>query len=129
MSLREDLEMLSPEAEVQKAFDESARLEFGSENMNPWTIARHSAAMSMGCKVIAAVCPDAVGLLSKGNYSNIFRDVVIAMWVCSLSDHAVIRLNYAASQSDIEQAFQWAESVGLTYGSKLFIEGVKILDK
>src|SRR5260221_155741 len=97
--------------------------------MHPWTIARHSAAMSMGCKVISAVGPDAVGLLSKGNYSNIFRDVVIAMWICSLSDHAAIRLNYAASQSDIESAFQWAESVGLTYGSKLFIEGVKVLDK
>lgn len=129
MSLQEDLETITPEAGVQIAYNDSARIEFGTEKMHPWTIARHSAAMSMGCSVMSAVGPDTVGLLSKGNYSNIFRDVVIAMWISSLSDHAVIKLNYHRSASDLEQAFSWAEAIGLTYGSKLFLEGVKLLDK
>jgi len=129
VSLADDLATLSPEQSVQKAYDDSACTRLGDQAMHPWTIARHSAAMSMGCGVISAIGPDAVGLLSKGSYRNILRDVIIATWLCSIDAEDVEKINAGL---DIEKAtalaFKFAESRGLSYGSKLFLDGVQLLD-
>jgi len=129
MSLKEDLDTLEPEQEAQKAFDESAVVKFGEQKMHPWTMTRHSAAMSMGCEIMSAIGPSCSQLLAKGTYSNVLKDVVITMWLCSLPEEEVLRINYSTGREDIEKAFKWAEKVGLEYGNKLFLEGIAVLDK
>jgi hypothetical protein len=128
MSLSEDLETLSPADEVQKAYDASGSTKLGDELLHPWTIARHSAAMSMGCGVISAIGPDTVGLLSKGSYRNVLRDVIIAVWLCSIDADRVEKINARMDvEKAIAEAFKFAEQRKITYGSKLFLDGVKLL--
>lgn len=128
MSLKEDLDTLEPEAEAQKAFDESAVIKFGKEKMHPWTMARHSAAMSMGCQVISAIGPSCSQMLQTGTWPNALKDVVIMMWIASLPEEEVLSINYSTGKEDIEKAFKWAEKVGLKYGNELYLEGVAALD-
>lgn len=121
-----------PAKDVQAAYDNSDAGQFAGAPRAAWTIARHSAAMNLGCKIVLAVGPDVKELMVRGTYSNSLRDVIIALWLCTLSETEVIRLNCALSKADEEKAittaFKWAEKVGLEYGSKLFLEGLALLD-
>ena len=129
MSLKDDLDTLEPAEEVQKAFTESAVIKFGDVEMQPWTTARHSAALLLGCEIMANVGAAVNQLLTKGSYPNVLKDVVIAMWICSLPAEEVKRINYSSGPDDVEKAFEWADKVGLTYGTPLFVEGVKMIIK
>lgn len=123
-----------PLLDVQEAFDqaEAGGAEFADQPRAPWTIARHSAAMNLGCKVVLAIGPDVRELMTKGAYSNALRDVIIVLWLCSLPETEVIKLNCIlssqAEQKAIERAFRWADKIGLVYGSKLYLEGLSLLD-
>lgn len=120
--MKQDLDL-----EIQEAFDGA-----GANGRVPWTIARHSAAMNLGCKAVLAVGPDVRELMIKGTYPNALRDVIIVLWLCSLNEKEVIKLNCfmtaEAEQKAISQAFAWADKVGLQYGNKLFLEGLASLD-
>jgi hypothetical protein len=129
MSLKEDLDTLDPAEEVQKAFTDSAAIKFAGVEMHPWTTARHSAALILGCEIMANVGAAVNQLLTKGHYPNMLKDVVIAMWVCSLPAKDVQRINYSSGEDDVTAAFDWAEKVGLTYGTPLYVEGVKMIIK
>lgn len=119
-----------PDSEIQEAFDEA---DSDAETRAPWTIARHSAAMNLGCKAVLAVGPDVRQLMIKGTYPNALRDVIIVLWLCSLSEKEVIKLNCLmmpeAEEKAIARAFEWAEKAGLEYGNKLFLEGLEFLDR
>jgi hypothetical protein len=129
MSLNEDLETLSPEAEVQKAYDRSSGSSIGDIELHPWTIARHSVAMSMGCAVISAIGPEVKGLIEEATYSNILRDCIISLWLSSLSNKEVSRINSRKPSVDlVEVAFEWAEKNKIVYGSAMFLKGVSLLD-
>src|SRR5215471_11762085 len=95
-----------PDLEIQEAFDEAGT---DGETRAPWTIARHSAAMNLGCKAVLAVGPDVRQLMIKGTYPNALRDVIIVLWLCSLSEKEIIKLNCImtpeAEQKAITQAF------------------------
>src|SRR5215475_8373938 len=123
-----------PGLNAQEAFDQvqGEGAEFAGRSRAPWTIARHSAAMNLGCKVVLAIGPDVRELMIRGAYSNALRDVIIVLWLCSLSETEVIKLNCIltpeAEQQAITKAFKWADSIGLVYGSKLYLEGLALLD-
>jgi hypothetical protein len=121
--------------DIQNAFDQAQTngAEFAGDSRAPWTIARHSAAMNLGCKVILAIGPDVRELMTTGTYSNALRDVILVLWLCSLSETEVIKLNCILTketeQEAITKAFKWADKIGLVYGSKLYLEGLALLDE
>jgi|SRR5208282_1129959 len=129
MNLNDDLAILDPVDAAQDAYDESKRLRFRKEALHPWTIARHSVAMTMGCKLITAVGPFVSEFLADGNYSNIYRDVVIALWLCSLDSDEVIKADGAEVPESVRKAYAWAEENGVEYGGAAYLEGVKLLDQ
>jgi|SRR6516225_5226474 hypothetical protein len=124
-----------PVLDIQNAFDQAQvdGTEFAGALRAPWTIARHSAAMNLGCKVILAIGPDVRELMTTGAYSNALRDVILVLWLCSLAETEVIKLNCIlsaqAEQQAITKAFGWADKIGLIYGSKLYLEGLALLDE
>lgn len=128
MSLNEDFETLSPPAEVQKAYDQASGATLSGEKLRPWTIGRQSAAMSLGVSIVKAIGPDIPEMLKKGAWPNVLRDVILCTWLCSLPDHAVTRINCACGEPDVQKAFEWAEAKGMTYGSPIFFEGLKLVD-
>jgi len=129
MNLKEDLAVLDPVEAAQDAYDESKRLRFRKEALHPWTIARHSVAMTLGCKLITSVGPFVTEFLDSGNYSNVYRDVVIVLWLCSLDADEVILADGAEVSESIRKAYSWAEENGVEYGGAAYLEGVKILDR
>jgi hypothetical protein len=120
-NLKEDLETLDPEAEIQKAYDTAQK--------TPWTIARHSAAMSMGCTILSGVFVSEIkGLQDKGVYPNALRDVVIVLWLLSRTEAEVIRVNARQKiEEAIAEAYLWAEKEGIQYGSPKYLDGVRTL--
>lgn len=129
MTLNEDLGILNPAEAAQNAYDESARPRFQASCLHPWTIARHSVAMTLGCRLITAVGPFVTDFLADGNYSNIFRDVVIVLWLSSLDEKQVIEADRAEVDKSMGEAYKWAEEQGIEYGSPAYLEGVSLLDK
>jgi hypothetical protein len=125
--------MNDPALDVQIAYEEGgAGITFAGVTA-PWTIARHSAALSLGCKPLLGVGPDVRDLMVNGTYSNALRDVIIVLWICSLTEKEVLKLNCVlspeAEQEAIAKAFSWAEKIGLTYGTRLYLEGLALLDR
>lgn len=120
-NLKDDLEALDPEAEIQKAYDSAQKI--------AWTIARQSAAMSMGCTILSGVFgPELKGLQDKGVYPNSLRDVVLVLWLLSRSEAEVIRINARQNIDDaIAEAFLWAEGEEIKYGSAKYLEGVRTI--
>jgi hypothetical protein len=120
-NLRDDLDMLDPAGEVQKAYDSAQKI--------PWTIARHSAAMSMGVTILAGVFgPELRGLQDKGVYPNALRDVVLVLWLLSRTEAEVIRVNSRQNIDEaIAEAYLWAEKEGIKYGSPKYLDGVRTL--
>ena len=129
MNLNDDLTILDQDGAAQSAYDESKRLRFDGQALHPWTIARHSVAMTLGCKLITAVGPFVSEFLDCGNYSNIYRDVVIVLWLCSLDAEQVIEVDGAEVPKSIQRAYAWAEENGVEYGGPAYLEGVKLLDR
>jgi hypothetical protein len=130
MSLRDDLAVFDPVSDVQSAYDESARTVFNESELRPWTISRHSVAIALGCKLASAVGPFVAEFLETGSYDNVFRDVVIVLYLSSLSDDNVLALDAKLNvQKAMSEAYSWAERHGVAYGSQGFISGVAILDK
>jgi len=120
-NLKDDLDILDPEAEIQKAYDTAQKI--------PWTIARHSAAMSMGVSILSGVFgPELKGLQDKGVYPNSLRDVVLVLWLLSRTEAEVIRVNARQNIDEaIAEAYLWAEKEGVKYGSPRYLDGVRTL--
>jgi hypothetical protein len=129
MTLNEDLAILDPADAAQNAYDESARPRFQASCLHPWTIARHSVAMTLGCRLISAVGPFVPEFLADGNYSNILRDVVIVLWLSSLDEKRIIEVDRADVSESMDKAYKWAEERGIEYGSPAYLEGVALLDR
>lgn len=132
MSLKDELEFSEHDQqdETQEAYDEAKRGPVSGDLVfNTWTLRRHSVAMTLGCKVILAVGPAVKGLLDKGTYSNALRDVVIVLWLSSQDDDKVKLIDRSSDPlAYIDEAFEWAESVQLGYGTKLYMDGLKIIE-
>ena len=129
MNVNDELNIFDPESEVQSAYDESARIEFSASSLHPWTIARHSVALSLGCQLITAVGPFVREFLDSGTYSNVYRDIVIVLWLCSLPDDDIIAMDAnLRRETCMKTAYEWAESIELKYGGAIYLEGVSILD-
>lgn len=128
MSLNEELE-LSPQAKTQAAYDNAPRIEFNASNLEPWTIQRHSLSMTLGCQVMTAIGPSVSAFLSRGTYPNLFRDVIIVLWLSSLDVKRLNELdchpNLAALMSE---AYAWAEANEIRYASENYVAGVEIID-
>jgi hypothetical protein len=120
-NLKQDLDILDSETEIQKAYDTAQKIN--------WTIARHSAAMSMGCTILSGVFgPELKGLQDKGVYPNALRDVVIVLWLLSRTEAEVIRVNSRQNIDEaIAEAYLWAEAEGIKYGSPKYLDGVRTL--
>jgi hypothetical protein len=120
-NLKDDLEALDPEAEIQQAYDRSQKI--------PWTIARQSAALSMGVTILSGVFgPELKGLEDKGVYPNALRDVVLVLWLLSRSEAEVIRINARQNIDEaIAEAFLWAEKEEIRYASAKYRDGVRTL--
>jgi hypothetical protein len=118
-ALKEDLDTIDPEAQIQEAYDKAQK--------TPWTIARQTAAMSMGCTILSGIYgPELKGLQDNGVYSNSLRDVVLVMWLLSRTEaeviHVIARQNIDAA---IAEAYLWAEKEGIKYGSPKYLDGVR----
>jgi hypothetical protein len=127
-SLKDDLETLDPAEEVQKAFDQSVN--------DNWTPARQSAAMSLGVDILTGVFKKDIKRLEKtGTYPNVYRDVIIVLWLRDLPWEEVTRINARVGGEDpreqveecIAKAYAWAETEGLSYASPKFREGVRTM--
>lgn len=119
MSLKDDFETLDPGAEVQAAYDKAPA--------NNWTIARQSAALSMGAKILSGVLGDEIiELQERGTYPNALHDVVIVLWLESLTPAEVIRVNTKQSiEESTGAAYNWAEVNGVKYGSPAYLVGLR----
>jgi hypothetical protein len=85
--------------------------------------------MSMGCTILAGVFgPELAGLQDKGTYPNALRDVVIVLWLLSRSPAEVMRINARQNVDEATtEAFLWAETEGIAYGSAKYMDGVRTL--
>jgi hypothetical protein len=117
--LKEDLDTVEPETQIQDAYDKAQKI--------PWTIARQSAAMSMGCTILAGIYgPELKGLQDKGVYPNSLRDVVLVLWLLSRTEAEVIQVNARQNiDAAIAEAYLWAEKEGIKYGSPKYLDGVR----
>ena len=122
-NLTEDFETLEPAEEVQVAYDNAAK--------SNWTISRQSVAMFMGCSILNGVYgPELKGLQTKGVYPNVLHDVVIVLWLVSLSPEQVLDLlSYPNKKQGIADAYAWAEKNGIRYGSPKYLDGVRTLSE
>lgn len=129
-ALNEDFAILDPAANVQEAYDESKRPKWGGKPLNPWTIARHSVALTLGCKLITAVGPFVSEFIKDGTYGNLYRDVIIVLYLSSLSAEEIINLDVHCEPAEaMRGAFEWAEENSVAYGSRAFLDGVKLLSQ
>src|SRR5208283_4822634 len=129
MNLNGDFAILDPVEAAQDAYDNSVRNRFKREALHSWTIARHSVAMTLGCQLITAVGPFVGEFLADGKYSNVYRDVVIVLWLSSLDESQVIEVDRAEVSKSMAEAYTWAEQNGILYGSPAYLEGVSMLDR
>lgn len=133
MSLREEFAHDGEAAaEVQKAYDESGRYEFQGHYTEPWTIRRHSVALQLRSRLMTALndennCRDE--FLKTGLYPHVFHDVVIVLYLLHLTKENVVKLERMTEDDARCRAYDWAESVPISYGSKAFFEGTRILGK
>jgi hypothetical protein len=120
-NLKDDLETVDPQAEIQKAYDTAQKTN--------WTIARQSAAMLMGVSILNGIwTPELDDLKQKGVYNNALRDIVLVLFLLSRTEAQVIRINARQNiEEAIAEAYLWAELQGIKYGSARYLEGVRTL--
>ena len=129
--LSEELAAFSPQEKTQLAFDEAQRLQgIGNLTLHPWTTRRQSLGMILGCQVILAVGPSVSRFVYQGTYAYALRDLIIFLWVSTRDDAEVARLHRSKNPLErIDDAFDWADSVGIAYGSELYLAGTNALDR
>jgi hypothetical protein len=133
MSLRDDFAFDGQTAaEVQKAYDESGQYDFMGHKTEPWTVRRHSVALQLRSRLVTAIndengCIDT--FMKTGFYPHLFHDVVIVMYLLHLKKEHVVRLERMSEDAARDLAYNWAESIPLTYGSAPFFEATQILGK
>ncbi len=130
-TLRDEFEDLEPAEKTQAAFNESAQLPVaGDVVLHPWTCARHGVAIQMGSEVIQAMGPHVSPFMQGGNYPNRFRDVAIVLWLSHLDREEIKNLcALPRPEFRVIEAYEWADKVGAKFGSSMFFEGIKILDR
>jgi hypothetical protein len=131
MSLREELEMPAEEA-VQKAYDEAGRFEFMGRRLEPWTVRRHSVSLQLRSRLMRGMEDENKSIstfLADGFYPHVIHDLVVVLYLCHLDKTEVVKLEQLSETEAMAQAYDWAESIPLSYGSAAFFEGVKVLAK
>jgi hypothetical protein len=130
MSLRDELAMEPSAADVQQAYDEAGRYEFMGRRLEPWTIRRQSVAIALGCKIMSGMEGKTVeSYLATGFYSEVFRDLIICLYLMHLNKRQVVELEELSKTDAMDRAYDWAEAIPLIYGTALFFEGAKVLAK
>lgn len=137
MSLAEEFDVMEPEpkapdpnAALQSSYDESRRNTFNGQTLKPWTIYRHSLALSLGCQLIRGASPFLADFLIKASYPNDFRDVIIVLWVSHLTPMEVMGWDGANDPAGaMRAAYDWAESIHFEYGSAAYQAGLALLDR
>src|ERR1700757_3465032 len=133
MSLRDNLKIPDVSgAEVQKAYDEAGRYEFMGHRLEPWTVRRHSVALQLQSRVMRGM-EDEKGSISNflrdGVYPHIFHDLVIVLYLAHLDKAEVVKLEQLSPAEAMARAYDWAETIPLSYGTEAFFEGTQILGK
>ena len=131
-TLREELGEIPTAEAVQKAYDESRSYEFQGYRTQPWTIARHSVALQLRSRLVQAMDDENQCLttfLQSGFYPHIYHDVVVVMFLLHQSSESVVRCEKLNYETVMVQAYAWAETVPISYGSKAFFESTRILAK
>jgi hypothetical protein len=133
MSLRDELATGEPSAaEVQKAYDEAGRYEFMGRRLEPWTVRRHSVALQLRSRLMRGMNDENNNIetyLSTGFYPHVLHDIVIILYLLHLDKRQVIELEQLGVIDALDRAYQWAESIPLTYGSAVFFEAAKVMGK
>src|ERR1700739_565948 len=123
MSLKDDLDILDPAAGVQEAYDKSVSNEFDGELLQPWTIARESAAMILGCRILQD-WNLVKRFADKGRYPNELHDFIVTLWLLTQDSEKVMQVikgsDIKASEY-IDEAYAWAESIKFTSSSKAYV--------
>lgn len=133
MSLRDELAFDQPSAaDVQKAYDEAGRYEFIGRRLEPWTVRRHSVALQLRSRLMRGMDDEnnsVTSFFSDGFYPHVFHDLVIVLYLMHLDKKEVVELERLTESEAMGKAYDWAETIPLTYGSEPFFEGAKILGK
>ena len=132
MSLREELAMEPSAAEVQKAYDEAGRYEFQGRRLEPWTIRRHSVALQLRSHLMRGMNDENNSIesyLSTGFYPHVFHDIVVILYLLHLNKREVVELEQLPIVDALDRAYDWAESIPLTYGSAAFFEAAKVMGR
>jgi hypothetical protein len=133
MSLREELEISDDSAAyVQKAYDEANRYEFMGKRLEPWTVRRHSVALQLRSRLMRGMNDEnnsVESFMSSGFYPHVFHDIVIVLYLLHLDKIEVVKLEQVSELEAISRAYDWAESIPLTYGTEAFFEGAQIIGK
>ena len=134
MSLRDELTLgTEPSAaDVQKAYDEAGRYEFMGRRLEPWTIRRHSVALQLQSRLMRGMTDEnnsVENYLSTGFYPHIFHDLVVILYLLHLDKFEVVKLEQLSESAAMDRAYEWAESIPLTYGSAVFFEAAKVMGK
>lgn len=126
MSLEDDLAEL--EFDTQGAYNSAKRVVFDGKSMEPWTSQRLAIAMELRCHVMRLVGPEAAEFVAKGSYPNMFRDVLIVMYLSSLTVDQLNEIDCCDTprQKYLPKVYEWGDLVGLKYGSELYLEGVSL---
>lgn len=133
-TLREELgaDSVSVAEAVQKAYDDSRSYEFQGHRTEPWTIARHSVALQLRSRLVKAMDDENESLtafLTSGFYPHIFHDVVVVMFLLHSTPENVVKLEQTDYSAAMVQAYAWAETVPILYGSEAFFQATRILGK
>lgn len=138
--MSEDQEPDSPEeirAKAVSATVHSEGHEFNGKELNPFTVNCQIAAMEMGLKYGNASEDDIVTIkrtVKKGKktevqdasiYRQLFRDVIIVLWLCTLRNSDVKRAQRKPDEA-IDQAVEWAAESGITLRSAQYGEAANI---
>jgi len=132
MSLRDELAFDSVTEQVQKAYDEAGSYEFMGRRLEPWTVRRHSVALQLRSRLMRVMDDENHSIstfLQDGFYPHVFHDLVVVLYLLHLDKHEVVKLEQLSESAAMAKAYDWAESIPITYGSAAFFEGAKILGK
>src|SRR6201993_2017901 len=133
MSLRDNLKIPDVSgAEVQKAYDEAGRYEFMGHRLEPWTVRRHSGAVQLQSRLVRGMGEEkgsVLNFLRDGFYPHIFHDLLIVLYLAHLDKAEVVKLEQLSSAEAMARAYDWAETIPLSYGTEAFFEGTQILGK
>ena len=131
MSLKEDLEIFDPAKSVQEAYDKSVSNEFNGEVLEPWTIARESAAMILGVRILNDFAL-VKRFVERGKYANELHDFIVVVWLLHQDSKKVVQVIRGSdikAESFIEEAYAWAEEIGFRPGSEYYKAAGTIIGK